>query len=123
MCSNLSIRHQVHWFFLYSALAPFEVPLEVQMRFEQFITAVTRPVVVATVREIKAVVSFAIVMGLHLWLQRKSLGKPDYTGLMCMSPEGDLHRCHAVFAGSQRDRLQLQPIGVVASCPTGTFNA
>jgi hypothetical protein len=123
MCSNLSIRHQFHWFFLYSALAPFEVLLEVQMRFEQFITAVTRPVVVATVREFKAVMSFATAMCLHLWLQRKSLGMPEYTGLLLMSPAGDLGRCYAAFAGSQRGRLRLQPIGSVASCPSGTTNA
>ena len=123
MCSNLLIRHQFHWFFLYSALAPIEVPLEVQMRFEQFITAVTRPVVVTTVRELKAVMSFATAMCLHSWRQRKSLGMPEYTGLLFMSPVGDLGRDDAALTGSQRGRLRLQPLGVVASCPAGTTNA
>lgn len=110
-------------FFLYSAPAPNQVLLEVEMRFEQIITAVTRPVVIATVREIKAVVSFANDMCLHLWLQRMSLGMPAYPDALCMSPGGDLGRHDSGPFGSKHDKLRLQPKLALVSCPAGIRNA
>jgi len=93
------------------------------MRFEQIITAVTRPVVIATVREIKAVVSFANDMCLHLWLQRMSLGMPAYSDALSMSPVGDLGRHDSGPSGSKHDKLRLQPMLALASCPAGLRNA
>jgi len=93
------------------------------MRFEQVITAVTRPVVVSTVREIEAVMSFVNDMWLHLCLQRNFLGMPDYFGALFMSPVGDTGRQHAEWIGSQRGSLGLQPLMADASCLVGTRNA
>lgn len=60
------------------------------MRIEQVIAAVARPVAVATVREILAVVAFVRGTGLHhLWLQRMPLGMPAYA---CV-PSSDSTRC------------------------------
>ncbi len=92
------------------------------MRFEQNTAAVTRNWVIATVREIEAVVSFANAMCLHLWLRRKPLGMPAYPGslsdssMLCV----DLGRPDT---GSKRGRLLCQPILALASCPAGTTTA
>ena len=51
------------------------------MRFEQIIVAVTRNVVIATVREIEAVVSFANAMCLHLWLRADASGDARVSGI------------------------------------------
>jgi len=93
------------------------------MRFEQVITAVTRPVVVATVREIKVVVSFVGDMALHLCQQRKPLGMHAYSSGLFMSPMDDMGRQRFGMTGSQRDRLCLQPIWADATCSIGTRNA
>ena len=98
------------------------------MRFEQIIVAVTRNLVIATVREIEAVVSFANAMRLHLWLQRKPLlhrqllGMPAYPGSLSDSSMlfGDMDRTDT---GSKRGRLLCQPILALASCPAGTTTA
>ena len=69
------------------------------MRIEQVIAAVARPVAVATVREILAVVAFVRGTGLHhLWLQRMPLGMPAYA---CV-PSCDSTRCGNP-GGSMRD--------------------
>lgn len=119
---NFMIPHRFHNFSV-SAPAPVEVPLEVQMRFEQVIIAVTRPVVVATVREIKVVVSFVSELTLHLCQQRKTLGMPAYSSGSFMSPMDDMGRQSAEMAGGQRGRLRLEPIWADATCSTGTRNA
>lgn len=93
------------------------------MRFEQVITAVTRPVVVATVREIKVVMSFVSDMRLHLCLQRSSLGMPAYAGALFVSPVGETNRQYARFPGIQRGGLCPQPIWADATCVVGTRNA
>jgi hypothetical protein len=98
------------------------------MRFEQNTVAVTRNLVIATVREIEAVVSFANAMCLHLWLRRKPLlhrqllGMPAYSGFLSDSSMlcGDLGRPDT---GSKRGRLLCQPILALASCPTGSTTA
>lgn len=92
------------------------------MRFEQITAAVTRNVVITTVREIEAVVSFANAMCLHLWLRRKPLGMPAYPGLLSGSSIlcGDLDRPDT---GSKRGRTLCQPIWALASCPVGTATA
>lgn len=89
------------------------------MRFEQIITAVTRPVVTATVREIKAVVTFANALRLHQWLQRMPLGMSTYLGSMPASPLGGDGgwTCQHGF-DSKRGHLQAQPLLVPASCPS-----
>ena len=94
------------------------------MRFEQNIAAVTRNWVIATVREIEAVVSFANAMCLHLWLQRMPLGMPAYSGSLSPSPslDGDAGRIDTV-PGCKRGRLPSQPTLVLASCPAGTVKA
>lgn len=103
------------------------------MRFEQITVAVTRNVVITTVREIEAVVSFANAMCLHLWLRRKPqlhvqlLGMPAYPGsaypgslfdssMLC----GDLGRPDT---GSKRGRLLCQSILALANCPAGHATA
>jgi hypothetical protein len=93
------------------------------MRFEQVITAVTRPVVVATVREIKAVMSFVNDMRLHLCLQRNALEMPAYTRGLFMSPVGDTGRQRTGFTGIERGRLCLQPSWADATCSVGIRNA
>jgi hypothetical protein len=99
----------------------FTVPLEVEMRIEQNIAVVTRTLVIATVREIEAVVSFANAMCLHLWLRRMPLGMLAYSGsgsvlpLLCGDRDIDPGN-----PGSKRGRLQFQPMLALASCPAGT---
>ena len=101
------------------------------MRFEQIITAVTRPVVVATVREIKVVVSFVGDMALHLCQQRKPLGMPAYSSGLFMSPMDDMGRQRSGMTGSQRSgmtgsqrgRLCLEPMWAGDTCSMGTRNA
>ncbi len=93
------------------------------MRFEKVITAVTRPVVVATVREIKVVVSFVREMNLHLSQQRKPLGMPAYSSGLFMSPMSDMGRQRTGMTGGQRGRLCLQPTWVDATCSMGTRHA
>ncbi len=69
------------------------------MRIEQIIAAIARPVAVATVREIQAVVSFMRDTNLHhLWLQRMPLGRPAYALVPanCSTPCGNT-------AGSKRN--------------------
>jgi hypothetical protein len=109
-------------FFLCSVAAPLLGALEVEMRFEQITVAVTRNLVIATVREIEAVVSFANAMRLHLWLQRKPLGMPAYPGFLSHSSMlcGDLGRPDT---GGKRGRLLCQPILALASCPAGNATA
>ena len=85
------------------------------MRLEQVITAVTRPVVVATVREIKVVVSFVRDMTLHLCQERKSLGMPAYASGLFMTPMNDM--------GRQRGRLCFEPMWADTACAMGTRNA
>ncbi len=93
------------------------------MRFEQIITAVTRPVVVTTVREIKVVVSFVGDMALHLCQQRKPLGMPAYSSGLFMSPMDDMGRQRSGMTGSQRGRLCLESKWADATCLMGTRNA
>ena len=93
------------------------------MRFEQIITAVTRPVVVTTVREIKVVVSFVGDMALHLCQQRKPLGMPAYSSGLFMSPMDDMGRQRFGMTGSQRGRLCLESKWAGATCLMGTRNA
>ena len=50
------------------------------MRIEQIIATVARTLVIANVREICRVVSFAAASCLHLWLMRMSVGTPCYLG-------------------------------------------
>ncbi len=98
------------------------------MRFEQITAAVTRNVVIATVREIEAVVSFANAMCLHLWLRRKPLlhrqhlGMLAYPGFLSDSSMlcGDFGRPDT---GGKRGRLLCQPILALASCPAGSAKA
>jgi hypothetical protein len=80
-------------------------------------------VVVTTVREIEAVMSFVNDMRLHLCPQRNSLGVPDYFGALFMSPVGDTGRQYAGYIGSQRGSLCLQPLRADANCSVGTRNA
>jgi hypothetical protein len=92
------------------------------MRIEHVIAAVARPVAVATVREIKAVVSFVRQACLHhLWLQRMPMGMPAYALVLSTTPTTD-GRC----GGSKRDRhgkqcrnLLSRPKGDSAFCPAG----
>ena len=91
------------------------MPLEVEMRLEQVITAVTRPVVVATVRELKVVVSFVRNMTLQLCKERKSLGMPAYSSGFFMAFMNEL--------GGRRGRLCLEPMRVDAACWMGKRNA
>ena len=119
---NLLIPHRFHNIICIRSCT-FEVPLEVQMRFEQVITAVTRSVVVATVREIKVVVSFVCDMTLHLCQQRKPLGMPAYSSGLFMSPMGDMGRQRAGITGGQRGRLCPHAIPADANCSRGTRNA
>jgi len=95
------------------------------MRIEQNIAAVTRSLVIATVREIEAVVSFANAVCLHLWLRRMHLGMLAYSGSLSMSPSlcGDRGRINTGNACSKRGRLQFQPMLALASCPAGTAKA
>jgi hypothetical protein len=92
------------------------------MRIEQITAAVARPVAVAIVREIKAVVSFACDTRLHhLWLQRMPLGMPAYacvpsTATTLRGGTGGLKRN---VSGHQCDRLLWRPSGVPAFCPMG----
>jgi hypothetical protein len=90
------------------------------MRFEQNIAVVTRTLVIATVREIDAVVSFAGALCLHLWLRRMSLAMPAYAGCRSGSPAlaGNLG-IDPGNCGSKRGRLLFQPMLVLASCPAG----
>jgi hypothetical protein len=97
------------------------------MRKEQNITAVTLSLVVAAIREIKAVVSFART-GLHLWLQRMPLGMPVYLGSLSDDSHlrsawllGDSGRINP-HPGNQRGNLQLQPVLAFTSC-RGTASA
>ena len=92
------------------------------MRFEQIIVAVTRNVVIAIVREIEAVVSFANAMRLHLWLQRKPLGMPAYPGALSDSSTlgGDTG---GPGTGSKRGRMLCLHTAALASCPAGTATA
>jgi len=95
------------------------------MRNELFIAAITRSVVITTVREIEAVVSFANAMRLHLWLQRMPLGMPAYSGSLSVSPSLDVDagRIDTAQPGSKRGRLLGQPMLALASCPAGTVKA
>jgi hypothetical protein len=95
------------------------------MRFEQNTVAVTRNLVIATVREIEAVVSFANAMRLHLWLQRMPLGMPAYSGSLSVSPSLDVDagRIDTPQPGSKRGRLLSQPMLALASCPAGSVKA
>ena len=95
------------------------------MRFEQIIAAVTRSVVITTVREIEAVVSFANATRLHLWLLRMPLGMPAYSGSLPCSPSfgGDAGGIGSDDPGSKRGRLRCQPMLALASCPAGTATA
>lgn len=119
---NFLITHRFHNFFCIRSCTD-EVPLEVKMRFEQVITAVTRPVVVATVREIKVVVSFVRDMTLHLCQQWKPFGMPAYSRSLFMLPKGNMGMHCLEVVGGQRGSLCLQPNAADTSCPMGTRNA
>ena len=93
------------------------------MRFEQIITAITCPVVIATVREIQAVVSFANDIRLHRWLLRMSLGMPAYSRPLFTLPHGDLDRWASDATGNRRGKMRLQPALVLASCSSGPRTA
>ena len=56
------------------------------MRFEQIITAVARQVVVSTVREIKAVMSFLNGGWPHFSQQRNANGVPSYANGLYLLP-------------------------------------
>jgi hypothetical protein len=91
------------------------------MRFEQFIAAVTRPVVIATVRAIQAARVFANASSLQLWHERVPLGMPAYWDAMpCSSLRDGLVALHPGAVGSQRGRLHCQPRLALASCPVET---
>ena len=94
------------------------------MRFEQIIAAVTRPVVIATVREIETARVFVNALCLHLWLQRMPLGMPAYSGSMPFSSlGGDAGGINPGDPVSKRGRLRCQPLLALASCPAGTVKA
>jgi hypothetical protein len=99
-----------------------QVLLEVEMRFEQIIAAVTRPVVIATVREIEAARVFANA-SLHRWLQRMPLGMPAYSGSLPLSSFGDAGGINPADPGSKRGRSRCQPLLALANCPAGTVMA
>jgi hypothetical protein len=92
------------------------------MRIEQVIAAVARPVAVAIVREMKAVVSFVRDTDLHhLWLQRMPQGMPAYA---CVSSSTSTSRgCTAgikrEMCGNQVGRLLWSPSGDQAFSQTG----
>jgi hypothetical protein len=89
------------------------------MRIEQNIAVVTRTLVITTVREIEAVVSFANAMRLHLWQQRMPLGMLAYLAVLS-SIGGDRA---TLRPGSKRGRLLLKPMLALANCPAGTAQA
>ena len=95
--------------------------MEVEMRFEQIIAAVTRPVVIATVREIEAVRVF-VCANLHLWLQRMPLGMPAYSGSM---PSFSLGGDDLGWSdpGNKRGKQLHVPAVALASCPVGLDQA
>lgn len=95
------------------------------MRIEQNIAAVTRSLVITTVREIEAVVSFANAMCLHLWLQRMPLGVLVYPGSLSNSAMlcGNCCGIDTGNPGSKRGRSQFQLMLVLAGCPTGSARA
>lgn len=92
------------------------------MRIEQVIAAVARPVAVAIVREIKAVVSFACNANLHhLWLQRMALGMPAYACVpsSTSTSSGQMDGMKHDRRGHQVGRLCWRPSGVPAFCQAG----
>ena len=92
------------------------------MRIEQITAAVARPVAVAIVREIKAVVSFACDTRLHhLWLQRMPLGMPAYACVPSSTStfRGNTRGIKRDLRGMQVGRLQRRCISGPAFCPVG----
>lgn len=92
------------------------------MRYEQIITAVTRTLVIRTVREMEAVRLFVRTVNLHLCYLRMSLGMPALVRLAYVeSPswpsidDGSGGRYHGM-ANCKRGNLQYQPVLVPASC-------
>ena len=95
--------------------------LEVEMRLERIIAAVTRTLATATTREIFAVVLFTDAMRFHLWRHQLLDGMPMYpdseaNSSMSMNAGGGF----SGVLGSKRDRLACRPCQpVLASCPVG----
>jgi hypothetical protein len=92
------------------------------MRFEQIITAVTRSLAIAQVREITVVESFAVAIRLHLWLLRTTLGMPSYPRFDLKQSQ-DAGRINFGRLGCKRGRGQSQLVLVTASCPAGFASA
>ena len=86
------------------------------MRFEQIITAVARQVVVSTVREIKAVMSFLNGGWPHFSQQRNANGVPSYANGLYLLP------AHGTVGLVGRSVCMpgcscLQPCMACADCP------
>ena len=114
-------------FFLLRSRTDFEGALEVQMRFEQIIAAVTRRLAIAEVREITVVDQFAAALRLHLWQLRMSLGMPNYPGSTPISVS-DIRGSEPGYLGCKRGPGQLglmqsQLLLVTAGCPAGRTSA
>jgi hypothetical protein len=119
-------------FFLLRSRTDFDGALEVQMRFEQIIAAVTRRLAVAEVREITVVDQFAAALRLHLWQLRMWLGMPNYpdSALMSLSDVSlsDARLRKPGHFGCKRSPgqfglMQSQLLLVTAGCPAGRTSA
>jgi hypothetical protein len=92
------------------------------MRIEQIIAVVARPVAIAIVREIKAVVSFVCDTRLHhLWLQRMPLGMPAYAYIPSGTStwRGNTGGTICDMPGIKHGRLNCRPYRTSAFCPAG----
>ena len=97
------------------------------MRIEQVIAAVARPVAVAIVRELKAVVSFVCDTDLHhLWQQRMPQqlwlqGMPAYACVPSATStlRGSTGGINREMRGNQVGRLFWRPSGGPAFCHAG----
>ena len=110
-------------FFLLRSRTDFEGALEVQMRFEQIIAAVTRRLAVAEVRGITVVDQFVAALRLHLWQLRMCLAMPNYSGSTLVSLS-DARGSNPGYFGCKRGPgqfglMQSQLLLVTAGCPAG----
>ena len=95
------------------------------MRIEQIFAVVTRTLVVAIVREIRCVVSFAAALRLHLWQLRMSLGMPSYSGTLppTSDPDGGAEDARCFRLGGKRGNKHGQFVLAMACCQPGTASA
>jgi hypothetical protein len=114
-------------FFLLRSRTDFDGALEVPMRFEQIIAAVTRRLAVAEVRGITVVDQFAAALRLHRWQLRMSLGMPNdpCLALLSLSDARGSKRGHV---GCKRSPghfglMQSQLLPVTVGCPAGRASA